>query len=169
MSGSKQGSRAAKGNSKPAAKPASESAQESVQAEQPTATDSEHSDGGHAADASVHPDTGGATASPADSEAAVSGSAGDGQHNPRGEGDDPAASGSDESKAAGEPLKPRIIPVLYVQTARGVARFRRAGMTFGPQRERLARETLSDEQVEALLNEPNLIVEEDDYEVGSED
>lgn len=154
MSGSKQTKR----TTKPAAR--------AVEANQQTPAET-HSESGTAADAG--PQSGATPAGPVGPEAQVSGSTGDGQNNPRAGGDDPSGSDSNEPAPEGEPSKPRIIPVLYVQAARGVARFRRAGMTFGPARERLARETLSDEQVEALLNEPNLVVSEDSYEVGSED
>ena len=52
------------------------------------------------------------------------------------------------------------IQILYVRTVRGVKSFRRAGFAFDETGMGLDRAMLTDEQVEALMNEPKLNVEE---------
>lgn len=63
----------------------------------------------------------------------------------------PAAAGK---KGKGE------IPGLFVRTRRGVQRFRRAGFAFGRDPIGIALDALTEDQIKALRNEPNLVVEE---------
>lgn len=56
--------------------------------------------------------------------------------------------------------------VLVVRTRRGVASFRRAGLRFSREPFSIERAALSDDQIEALMNEPKLEVEEGTAELG---
>ncbi len=49
---------------------------------------------------------------------------------------------------------------IEVKTRRGLSTFRRAGLRFGPKARTLVLDDLSFEQIEAICNEPNLVVEE---------
>ena len=64
--------------------------------------------------------------------------------------------------------KPKKIEVLRVRTARGVQRFYRAGLAFGPEPRDVPISGLSEAQQQAILDEPMLLAERVSIEAGSE-
>ncbi len=89
--------------------------------------------------------------------------------------DQPAAAAAGEQSTTTEPAqkqtkasaskKKEARPGLFIATRRGVSRFRRAGFVFSREPYGIALDALTEEQIEQLKAEPNLVVEEVEFDV----